>query len=200
MKKILIISGKYKNYERNYLFFEILKKKYSIINYNYEGIFKFSYGGLLGEYLIKFPSEWDKFNPSQLNYALGIVRFLFINFLLFFIFFPKKTTRKIEQLIASISKLISNFKNNKSKIKLISNNKEKEEVLVKETVSAGNQIDFDDELDSEAIEEKTVIEDIILISNAPNNIITNDSLTKLLEEVLSNQRTIIERLDTIKII
>lgn len=50
------------------------------------------------------------------------------------------------------------------------------------------------------IGEKTVIEDIILISNAPNNIITNDSLTKLLEEVLSNQRTIIERLDTIKII
>ena len=133
----------------------------SFFNYNYEGIFKFSYGGLLGEYLIKFPSEWDRFNPSQLNYALGIVRFLFINFLLFFIFFPKKTTRKIEQLIASISKLISNFRNNKSKIKLISNNKEKEEVLVKETVSAGNQIDFDDELDSEAIEEKTVIEDSI---------------------------------------
>ncbi len=39
MKKILIISGKYKNYERNYLFFDILKKNYSIINYNYEGNF-----------------------------------------------------------------------------------------------------------------------------------------------------------------
>lgn len=39
MKKILIISGKYKNYERNYFFLDILKKKYSIINHNYDGNF-----------------------------------------------------------------------------------------------------------------------------------------------------------------
>lgn len=50
------------------------------------------------------------------------------------------------------------------------------------------------------IGEKTVIEDIILVRDTSNNITTNDSVTKMLEEVLNNQRIILGRLETIKII
>ena len=39
MKKILIVSGKHKKYERNYLFFKILEKKYQIIEHEFEGNF-----------------------------------------------------------------------------------------------------------------------------------------------------------------
>ena len=46
----------------------------TFFSYNKEGIFKFSYGGVLGEYIIKFPSEWDRFNPSLANYILGALR------------------------------------------------------------------------------------------------------------------------------
>ena len=61
----------------------------TFINYNREGIFKFSYGGALGEYIIKFPSQWDRFNPSLSNYTFGLIRFLSLNFLIIILFFPK---------------------------------------------------------------------------------------------------------------
>ena len=50
------------------------------------------------------------------------------------------------------------------------------------------------------IGDKTVIEDIILLGDNSNNIINNDSVTKMLREILENQRNILERLETIKIL
>ena len=50
------------------------------------------------------------------------------------------------------------------------------------------------------IGDKTVIEDIILLRDNSNNIINNDSVTKMLREILENQRNILERLETIKIL
>tara|TARA_B110000967_G_C18768714_1_gene501886 strand:+ start:104 stop:880 length:777 start_codon:yes stop_codon:yes gene_type:complete len=50
------------------------------------------------------------------------------------------------------------------------------------------------------IGEKIVIEDIILIRDTTINIITTESLSKLLEDVLNNQRIILDRLETIKIL
>ena len=68
----------------------------TFLNYNKEGIFKFSYGGALGEYIIKFPSEWDRFNPSFADYSLGLIRFLVLNFLFIILFFPKKSLIKLK--------------------------------------------------------------------------------------------------------
>ncbi len=129
----------------------------SFFNYNYEGIFKFSYGGLLGEYLIKFPSKWDRFNPSQLNYTLGIIRFIFINFLLVFVFFPKKIIYKTGKLFISISNLIKNYKSDKSKNKLTVDIKE--ELMEQEAV--GSQVEFVDDLIGVDIKNEINIEDSI---------------------------------------
>ena len=68
----------------------------TFLDYNKEGIFKFSYGGALGEYIIKFPSEWDRFNPSIADYSLGFIRFLILNFLFIILFFPKKSLIKLK--------------------------------------------------------------------------------------------------------
>ena len=68
----------------------------TFLNYNKEGIFKFSYGGNLGEYIIKFPSEWDRFNPSFADYLIGSIRFLVLNFLIIISFFPKKSLLKLK--------------------------------------------------------------------------------------------------------
>ena len=127
--------------------------------YNYEGIFKFSYGGLLGEYLIKFPSEWDRFNPSQLNYALGITRFLFINFLLVFIFFPKKIINKTSQLFFLISNLFSKYKDKKSENKLIVENIDNKEDFIEEALSS--RVEFGNELIHEDIKKEIGLEDSI---------------------------------------
>ena len=127
--------------------------------YNYEGIFKFSYGGLLGEYLIKFPSEWDRFNPSQLNYALGITRFFFINFLLVFIFFPKKIINKTSQLFFLISNLISKYKDKKSENKLIVENIDNKEDLIEEALSS--QVQFGNEIIGEDIKKEISVKDSI---------------------------------------
>ena len=70
----------------------------TFLNYNNEGIFKFSYGGALGEYIIKFPANWDRFNPSGANYIFGFFRFLGLNFLIIFLFFPKKSLIKLKFL------------------------------------------------------------------------------------------------------
>tara|TARA_A100001015_G_scaffold144718_1_gene160555 strand:- start:521 stop:2653 length:2133 start_codon:yes stop_codon:yes gene_type:complete len=131
----------------------------SFFNYNYEGIFKFSYGGLLGEYLIKFPSEWDRFNPSQLNYALGIIRFFFINFLLVFIFFPKKIINKTRQLFILISNLISKYKDKKSENKLIVENIDNKEDFTEEAVS--NRVESGNELIGEDIKKEIGLNDSI---------------------------------------
>ena len=68
----------------------------TFINYNREGIFKFSYGGALGEYIIKFPSKWDRFEPSVSNYVFGSIRFLGLNILIIVLFFPKKSLIKLK--------------------------------------------------------------------------------------------------------
>ena len=68
----------------------------TFINYNREGIFKFSYGGALGEYIIKFPSKWDRFEPSVSNYLFGLIRFLGLNTLIIILFFPKKSLIKLK--------------------------------------------------------------------------------------------------------
>ena len=142
----------------------------SFFNYNYEGIFKFSYGGLLGEYLIKFPSEWDRFNPSQLNYVLGIIRFFFINFLLVFIFFPKKIIDKSVLLFISISNLINKYKNNKSENKLIVANIDKKEAPQKEDASVNSIVEFDNDLVVENIKEEINVDNSINSHTfTPNN-------------------------------
>jgi len=68
----------------------------TFLNYNKEGIFKFSYGGTLGEYIIKFPSQWDRFNPSATDYTFGLLRFLVLNILFIILFFPKKSLIKLK--------------------------------------------------------------------------------------------------------
>ena len=86
---------------------------------NYEE-FKFSYGGLLGEFIIKFPAKWDPYYPSALNYTIGIIRFLFLNFLIIFLFFPKKTITNIGGLNTHIMSLISKYNKREKLVKSIS--------------------------------------------------------------------------------
>jgi len=114
---------------------------------------------LLGEYLIKFPSEWDRFNPSQLNYALGITRFFFINFLLVFIFFPKKIINKTSQLFFLISNLFSKYKDKKSENKLIVENIDNKEDFIEE--AASNRVEFSNELIGEDIKKEIGLNDSI---------------------------------------
>ena len=99
----------------------------TFFSFNYEGIFKFSYGGLLGEFIIKFPSKWDRFSPSTLNYVIGIIRFLLLNFLIIFLLFPKKTITKIGNLISAMVALISKYKVKQKRVSLENNIQENNE-------------------------------------------------------------------------
>ena len=101
----------------------------------------------------------ERFNPSKLNYASGIIRFFFINFLLVFIFFPKKIINKTRQLLILISKLISNYKNKKSENKSIVDNIDNKVALKEEAV--GNRVEFSNALKDQDIKKEIGVEDSI---------------------------------------
>tara|TARA_E500000331_G_scaffold124681_1_gene122364 strand:+ start:372 stop:2510 length:2139 start_codon:yes stop_codon:yes gene_type:complete len=162
---IYYLSINYKN-KKNIIFIFIfpmiliiqMSSLSAFFNYNNEGIFKFSYGGLLGEYIIKFPTVWDRFNPSQLNYLLGIVRFLLINLILIFIFFPKKTLKKINKLFTLVSNLIGRYKSKKLESESIKRDLEKKYDIAEKQFPKKDLVDSNDNLDNENIESKVSIE------------------------------------------
>ena len=63
---------------------------FTFFRYNPDGIFSKSFGGGLGELIIKAPMEWDRFNPSFINYSVGLARLILINIVMLGSIFPSK--------------------------------------------------------------------------------------------------------------
>jgi len=94
----------------------------SFLKFNPDGTFPLSYGGLLGEFIIKWPISWDRFNPSTLDYFLGISRFALINLVILSIIFPFSAKNISAKILNSFLSLIKSL-SKKSKLR---NNSEEE--------------------------------------------------------------------------
>ena len=126
----------------------------SFFTFNPDGVFPSSYGGLLGEYIIKWPTNWDRYTPTFLNYSAGILRLILLNILILTILFPKNSLNQFKKLI---SLLLISFKSIsfKSKIQKTSenpsnyNNLSSNEQEIDEIIPQNNIESFDDDLASQ---------------------------------------------------
>ena len=72
----------------------------SFFTFNPDGAFPSSYGGLLGEFVIKWPTNWDRYSPTFLNYSTGALRLILFNLLILTILFPKNSFNQFKKLMS----------------------------------------------------------------------------------------------------
>ncbi|SVC85124.1 uncharacterized protein METZ01_LOCUS337978, partial [marine metagenome] len=118
---------------------------FTFFKYNPDGIFSKSLGGSLGELIIKAPMEWDRFNPSFINYATGVARLILINIVMLGAIFPSKfyaiSKKVMNQTIEKIKAKKIQIQNNKiasQNEEIILPNIKKEDVIATPT----QQLDF----------------------------------------------------------
>ena len=87
----------------------------SFFTFNPDGIFPSSYGGLLGEFIIKWPTNWDRYTPTLFNYSTGVIRFILLNILVVTIFFPRNVLSQSKKLISFILTLIKSISSKSKK-------------------------------------------------------------------------------------
>ena len=87
----------------------------SFFTFNPDGIFPSSYGGLLGEFIIKWPTNWDRYTPTLFNYSTGVVRLILLNILVVTIFFPRNVLNQSKKLISFIFTLIKSISSKSKK-------------------------------------------------------------------------------------
>tara|TARA_B100001029_G_scaffold68438_1_gene55724 strand:- start:9301 stop:11460 length:2160 start_codon:yes stop_codon:yes gene_type:complete len=88
---------------------------FSFFTFNPDGIFQSSYGGLLGEFIIKWPTNWDRYTPTLLNYSTGVLRLIILNILVLTLFFPRNTLNQSKKLISFISTSIKSISSKSKK-------------------------------------------------------------------------------------
>ncbi|MEC7880375.1 MAG: DNA translocase FtsK [Chloroflexota bacterium] len=72
----------------------------SFFTFNSNGIFPSSYGGLLGEFIIKWPENLQGDAPSFLNYSTRILRLILLNVIILTMLFPKNSLNQFKKLIS----------------------------------------------------------------------------------------------------
>ena len=128
----------------------------SFFTFNPDGAFPSSYGGLLGEFVIKWPTNWDRYSPTFLNYSTGALRLILFNLLILTILFPKNSFNQFKKimslLLISLKSISFKSKNQKNPIDtnneiILDSNEEKIDEIIPQ-----NNIDYiNNDLDSQNI-------------------------------------------------
>ena len=87
----------------------------TFLRYNSTGIYPNSLGGNLGEFLIKYPYSWDRFDPSNLDYILGGARLILLNLVFITILFPAKTFYSSKKILLITANIFKSYKESKQK-------------------------------------------------------------------------------------
>ena len=128
----------------------------SFFTFNPDGAFPSSYGGLLGEFVIKWPTNWDRYSPTFLNYSTGALRLILFNLLILTILFPKNSFNQFKKLMSLL--LISlksiSFKSKTQKNPIDTNNEiilDSNEEKIDEIIPQNNIDYINNDLDTQNI-------------------------------------------------